>query len=1382
MQHFHLTIFRISLLAILTCAGISISAQTADTSSWYVSGPWETSNFSEDIPAIRKAADANHYATSQPVTLFMTECYDRFQIDGSLERQSTVVYRIENADGLKNWSDTEINYSPWHQDSPKLHVRIINPDNRIIELTEKDMIEVSTGNGDDLLYTDQKTLKAPFPNVMVGSIIEEQITTISRPYLESSGIEDQWTFTHKFAVGFNRLVVSYPTGLKLQYKAASMSLLPVKTKQDSLNILTWEFRNQAPRTDYEDFTPPENRQRPGVTVGSAPSWQVIAERYAKQVEKSLKQQALIIPAGLKLPRKDAKAATLAASAWINSAIRYTGLELGNNSIIPFSPQQVISRGYGDCKDKATLLVALLRSAGYKAWVSLIRTGPGWDIDPDISGMTSFNHAIVYIEDAGGFWFDPTVEINRSTDLPNHDQYRYTLIARPGQKTISRTPSAKAAENVVTEYRDFTMSETGKGSVTETTEYTGAWDSWYRNMMPYRDPKKTREALDNYMDSYYGTKKVSKAEWANPHDLDKAYSVSVSGSEINRAITNDTEAEFSLTLNNLRSLFDATLVDEKDPKRTQAFRFNLPFTYELISTVKLPAGFQVRTMPSPITMTSSGFLFRRTWEMQKDGTLRGLSHFETLQQQFDPTEFVTLRSDLKKLFDDYGSVTIFLDHQGVALGSEGRYAEAFDVYRQLLQDNPNSAIQNKRLSVALHSYSLGQPAVFYARRATELDPTDAEMWANLANMLMTDGLGRRLNKGYDRQGAIKAWQKAMELAPDNKIYQANLAILYEYNSDGDRYQNSEDLKLARDAYLGLSKSLDEYNLQFNLWNVQIRLNELVAAKAILPQIKDEAQRNIGMVVTEILSGNPAPPMKLLEQNLNLEKRQGYLAGAAENLIGLRHYGDAARVLRQAAIANKDAANLENRADMLQRIKAWDSAGVDTSTPEGALKNFFYDYLITDAGTAAIFPKYFSKTFLEDRSDLNESYLIKKLQAIVDPIMGSGSPHLLADITLSLLSYESSGDDRQGYRLIAAFDGAAAGSFQFFLTKEASQYKIVSWSSLFSVIGHQINNYLDQNQEAIASKWFNWIFIPAKGQSTSTLNMRFFTDERLPRNSWFMHLVADEMALADLPLGKAAPGIASQWLKLSNRELFLADAAAHEIPNDLQKDLWNSLSYVLADIATQNMVFDQARQIGAVLATYLQDDSQFTEWYAVSKAIWGDNKEAETIIEGLRDSKPDDREVFSTMLRVYGLTLNFAKMDTESAKYPARLTAGDLNNLSWNELFRNPNGKLAASAMEQARKAVNLSQAKNRAILHTLATIYATSGRYDEARSVLAKVIELNPGKEPTADDWYVIGLIADGYGFHDAALEAWHKVTRDENSIPGKTDTWVLAQAKLQANS
>ena len=58
--------------------------------------------------------------------------------------------------------------------------------------------------------------------------------------------------------------------------------------------------------------------------------------------------------------------------------------------------EVIQRHYGDCKDKANLLVAMLRAAGIPANLALLSTGPGRDVDPQLPGINQFDHAIVYV--------------------------------------------------------------------------------------------------------------------------------------------------------------------------------------------------------------------------------------------------------------------------------------------------------------------------------------------------------------------------------------------------------------------------------------------------------------------------------------------------------------------------------------------------------------------------------------------------------------------------------------------------------------------------------------------------------------------------------------------------------------------------------------------------------------------------------------------------------------------------------------------------------------------------------------------------------------------------------------------------------------------------
>ena len=93
----------------------------------------------------------------------------------------------------------------------------------------------------------------------------------------------------------------------------------------------------------------------------APSWAAVARAYRAVVERRIADGPLTLPA--ELPRTPTPDTIEAITRWLHRQVRYTGIELGDASIVPWSPAEVVKRGFGDCKDKATLLVALLRQAG-----------------------------------------------------------------------------------------------------------------------------------------------------------------------------------------------------------------------------------------------------------------------------------------------------------------------------------------------------------------------------------------------------------------------------------------------------------------------------------------------------------------------------------------------------------------------------------------------------------------------------------------------------------------------------------------------------------------------------------------------------------------------------------------------------------------------------------------------------------------------------------------------------------------------------------------------------------------------------------------------------------------------------------------------------------
>jgi hypothetical protein len=149
----------------------------------------------------------------------------------------------------------------------------------------------------------------------------------------------------------------------------------------------------------------------------------------------------------------------AAAHEVQKAIRYEAIELGARKWEPSPAGDTWSRRYGDCKDKAVLLAAVLEAQGIRARPVLTCTRNARDIDPEWPDPHQFNHCIVAIEwptphppetvtmtsPSGRRWtfFDPTSDYLPLGELHPAVAGAWGLIADPAEGLV-RIPEGKRA--------------------------------------------------------------------------------------------------------------------------------------------------------------------------------------------------------------------------------------------------------------------------------------------------------------------------------------------------------------------------------------------------------------------------------------------------------------------------------------------------------------------------------------------------------------------------------------------------------------------------------------------------------------------------------------------------------------------------------------------------------------------------------------------------------------------------------------------------------------------------------------------------------------------------------------------------------------------------
>lgn len=172
--------------------------------------------------------------------------------------------------------------------------------------------------------------------------------------------------------------------------------------------LRWEARD-LPAIEAEPDTPGWHAVYPSLQVSEMRDWSEVAAWAVP----------LYSTAGLESSDLDEAASKVRAAAsdeekvlhalrFVQSEVRYLGIEMGHGSYQPNPPDVVLARRFGDCKDKTLLLVELLGKAGIDAVPALTNTESGKAISQWAPSPLAFNHVIAAVRMKGKLhWIDPT---------------------------------------------------------------------------------------------------------------------------------------------------------------------------------------------------------------------------------------------------------------------------------------------------------------------------------------------------------------------------------------------------------------------------------------------------------------------------------------------------------------------------------------------------------------------------------------------------------------------------------------------------------------------------------------------------------------------------------------------------------------------------------------------------------------------------------------------------------------------------------------------------------------------------------------------------------------------------------------------------------------
>lgn len=365
----------------------------------------------------------------------------------------------------------------------------ITSDNEEYEVKESDAIETAAYS--EGLYADTRYKVLQIPASRPGSVIGYEYQQRQRPFV----MQAIWSFQDDIPVRVARLALELPPNWS--YTPYWRNSAAVNPRQAGENRWTWELSNIEPIRSEPDmptwrsvagefelsFTPKKSTSG---TQGMT-SWNQIAQWYM-QLTKERRDPTPAIRdkvRELNSDTNDPMEKIRRLGSYVQHSIRYVAIEIGIGGYQPHPAGDVFSAGYGDCKDKATLLYAMLREAGIDAYYVLINSNRDY-LSSEFPSPLGFNHAILAIRlpkgiDVAGkyavlhhtdlgplLFFDPTDDSTPIGYLPSSLQSNNGFLVTESGGDILTLPLAPPPANRILREAKLTIDKFGnmKGTIDE----------------------------------------------------------------------------------------------------------------------------------------------------------------------------------------------------------------------------------------------------------------------------------------------------------------------------------------------------------------------------------------------------------------------------------------------------------------------------------------------------------------------------------------------------------------------------------------------------------------------------------------------------------------------------------------------------------------------------------------------------------------------------------------------------------------------------------------------------------------------------------------------------------------------------------------------------
>jgi len=725
--------------------------------------------------SVKKDTDSQDFSKEGAVVEQMTTSVV-FQADGTYTYDRHARVRVQSDAGVRQYGVLPFSYQASVGTIEVQDVRVTKPTGSVVA-TPLDSIQDVTSEiyRDAPMYSDLREKHVAVKGLEPGDTLEYSVRWRLEKPLATGQFWTSYQFMKNLVVLDEQLEISVPHEREVKLK--SQTVQPTTREGNGRRIYLWKTANLASQSAEKQreaqsydairgLLPP-----PDVLISSFRTWEEVGRWYeGLQQEKiqpspEVKAKAEELTKGL----SDDEAKLRALYNYVSLRYRYVAISFGIGRYQPHAAAEILGNQYGDCKDKHTLLAALLSAVGMRAYPALINSQTA--VDTDVPSPGQFNHVISVVTKGSTLsWMDTTPELTAIGHLVYPLRGKPALVIASDKVAFQATPANPPSANERSDTLTAKIDTDGTMQAHVEGRDHGDNELYFRYAFR-RYPESQWKDLGQRM--FYGARlggTVSNVRVSPPERTEEPFTIGYDYTL--RDFAGGEKHRFVVPLPPL----GIPEVKDEDLKRKTPLWLGYPGEQQYESRIELPKGWSATT-PVPIDFKESFAEFQGSSEVH-EGVLITRRRLLLKTSAVTPDQLKSYKAFQKAISDHYNTYVFLHSSTDADAGSPAAtpaqgIARIGRLLGQSITQLPGSsnaealqAEQDGRKSMQTKDYT---SAITALKHAVSLDSTFSRAWIELGT---TYYAGTR-----EVNSALNAFQKAVAADPKQVIPYKILAFMY-----------------------------------------------------------------------------------------------------------------------------------------------------------------------------------------------------------------------------------------------------------------------------------------------------------------------------------------------------------------------------------------------------------------------------------------------------------------------------------------------------------------------------------------------------------------------------------------------------------------------------